>query len=435
MRLTIDVNDLKTRIADTLQRLEALHPKLIDLELGRTQRLLAKLGDPHQKLPPTIHIAGTNGKGSLLAFLRSILSASGKRVHAYSSPHLIRFNERIELAGRPISDEDLADLLDEIEIVNQGDPITIFETITCAAFLAFSRVAADWLILETGLGGRFDATNVIEAPALTAITPISLDHQNFLGETLAEIAKEKAGILKTGVPAVIGRQDSAALAEIKARGTEIGAPVKLCGRDWRVETIGNTPRYRSAKLDISLSNLGLYGRHQVDNAALAIATGEEVLALDIEATERGLAAAHWPGRLQRLGQGELTSLVPTDWQVWVDGGHNPAAGAALADVARNWGLDGKPLNLICGMLSSKDVAGFLGPLAPMINVLQAVPVPDEEAGLSTGEIATIAADLGIKNRCAPSVASAMKNLANNDRRPARVLICGSLYLAGAVLAA
>lgn len=430
---------MKNRIADTLRRLETLHPKLIDLELGRTQRLLAKLGDPHQALPPTIHIAGTNGKGSVLAFLRSILAVGGGRVHAYSSPHLIRFNERIELAGEPVSDAALADLLDEVETVNGGDPITIFEIITCAAFLAFSRVGADWLILETGLGGRFDATNVIEAPTLTAITPVSLDHQNFLGTTLAEIAREKAGILKPGVPVAIGLQDDAALTQINARITEISASSWLRGPDWQIEFRDNIARYRSSNLDVSLAKLGLFGAHQVDNAALAVAISER-LAINPANIEPGLAAARWPGRLQRLRQGKLSALVPADWEVWVDGGHNPAAGAVLGETARSWSQDGKPLYLIFAMLKTKDAAGFLAPLASLTDFLEAVPVSEEEVGYAGGDIVAIAADLCMAARPAASVATALRDLARygqhpDGQRPARVLICGSLYLAGAVLAA
>ena len=421
-------------IGDILARLETLHPKRIDLELGRTVALLARVGDPHHRLPPTVHIAGTNGKGSVLAFTRAVLAEAGARVHAYTSPHLVRFNERIELAGAVIGDADLAALLGEVEAANEGRAITFFEISTAAALLAFSRVPADYLLLETGLGGRFDATNVVDAPAVTAITPVSLDHQGFLGDTLDGIAREKAGILKPGVPAVIGRQDPLAGAAIEARALEVGAPLRLRGRDW---DIAGT-QYRGAAWDVELAGISLAGPHQLDNAAQAVAVVETLgdPRVTVPVVETGLAAARWPGRLQRLTDQPAVRAAPDDWQLWLDGGHNPAAGAALAAMAQQWrtGEAALPLLLVFAMMGNKDAAAFLAPLAPHVAALAAVALPGEPAGLSAEAAAAAARACGIEAAAAASVEDALKGLAERHRGPARVLICGSLYLAGSVLA-
>jgi dihydrofolate synthase/folylpolyglutamate synthase len=424
---------LENQISNALERLETLHPKLIDLELGRTLALLGKLDNPHKKSPPTIHIAGTNGKGSLLAFLRAVLLETGARVHAYTSPHLIRFNERIELAGMPISDPALADLLDEVETVNAGDPITIFEIITCAAFLAFSRTPAEWLLLETGLGGQFDATNVLDAPELTAITPVSLDHKEFLGDDLVEIAREKAGIIKSGRPVVSGLQDDSVMAVIERVAVQVGAPVWLRGRDWHVDSVETEPRYRSATLEVNLAGLSLAGPHQIDNAATAVAVIDHLGTATHDEIAAGLTKAIWPGRLQRLGKSLFHDLVPDDWEIWLDGGHNAAAGSALGRVAQNWHADERPLLLLCAMMANKDAAGFLRPIAPFVTDFEAVPLPREAAGVSARDLAAAARKMHICAGASESIDEGLSALAARHSGPARVLICGSLYLAGAIL--
>ncbi|MCZ6605903.1 MAG: bifunctional folylpolyglutamate synthase/dihydrofolate synthase [Alphaproteobacteria bacterium] len=422
-----------------LERLETLHPKLIDLGLDRTRDLLARLGDPHKHVPPVVHLAGSNGKGSVLAFTRAIMSAAGLAVHAYTSPHLVAFNERIELAGMPIGDAELSALLAEVERVNCGRPITLFEITTCVALLAYSRTRADYLLLETGLGGRLDATNVIDRPHVTAITPVSLDHQDFLGEGLASIAAEKAGILKAGVPAVIGRQEEAALGAIEALGREVGAKLSVAGRDWHVAA---GPSYCSPAGEISLGHLSLHGAHQIDNAAQAVAIVQCLgdARITDDAITAGLAGAHWPGRLQHLTDGKLRALVPASWELWLDGGHNPAAGAVLAAVVEAWRQADEadnetplPLLLIFAMMGNKDAPAFLAPLAAHALGLAAVPVPGQAAGLSAGAAADAARACGIEAWASPSVGQALEGFASRQTEPARVLICGSLYLAGSVL--
>ncbi|MHA1153442.1 MAG: bifunctional folylpolyglutamate synthase/dihydrofolate synthase [Alphaproteobacteria bacterium] len=420
-----------------LDRLTRLHPKLIDLSLGRIERLLAALDHPEKKLAPVVHIAGTNGKGSALAFLRAMLEAAGNRVQVYTSPHLVRFHERIRLTGGPIAEPDLAALLETCEAANREAPITFFEITTAAAFLAFAREPADVLLLETGLGGRLDATNLIAQPRLTAISPISVDHVQFLGGTLAEIAFEKAGILKPGVPAAIGPQAPEAMAVIERRAAELGAPLRRYGLEWRVgaqdgaedggfffEFGGKTARYPAPVLS---------GAHQIENAGLALACAAllEDFGLDSAACAGGLASAEWPGRLQRLTQGLLIELLPEGWELWLDGGHNAAAGAALARDPAGW--EAHPLHLIYGMLNTKSAQGFLRPLAPCAETLHAVEIPGEPASLSAEEAAQEAREAGFQAQASESVAAALRAITSGSV-PGRILICGSLYLAGQVLA-
>ncbi len=407
-----------------------LHPKVIDLTLERVHRLLARLGHPERDLPPVIHIAGTNGKGSTLAMIRAGLEAAGARVHAYTSPHLVRFHERISLAGRPIDEDRLAATLDECERANGGAPITYFEITTCAAFLAFAREKADWLLLEVGLGGRLDATNVIERPALSIITPVSLDHQTFLGTTVGEIAAEKAGILKPGIPAVIGPQSEEAREAIEAEAARLGAPLSVHGQDWLTfEERGRLVWQGPDRLwDLPLP--ALPGPHQVENAGTAIAA---LVALGVGEEEVATAAlrnARWPARMARLGPGPLTALAPRA-EIWLDGGHNAAAGAALATTLKR--LPPRPTWLVAGMLETKDAGAFLAPLAPLADGLIAVPVPDQPAGLAAERLAAMAETEGLTTDVAPDVASALSRI--HARSPnGRILICGSLYLAGSVLA-
>jgi dihydrofolate synthase/folylpolyglutamate synthase len=417
-----------------LARLMQLHPKKIDLSLGRIERLLGALDNPHERLPPAIHVAGTNGKGSTVATLRACLEAAGYRVHVYTSPHLVRFNERIRLAGRLIDEDALLAVLEECERANGGEPITFFEITTAAAFLAFARTAADIVLLETGLGGRLDATNLLRRPAVTAITPVSLDHQAFLGDTVAAIAGEKAGILKPGTPAVIGPQEPDAAAVIEARAAAVGAPLFRWRREWTCEPGGSGMRYagRVWRLDLPLPSLP--GAHQIANAGTAIACLEQLRGVTLPpgAIAYGLHRIEWPARLQHLTRGPLVELLPAGWEIWLDGGHNPSAGAALAEVAAGW--RDRPLDLVVGILNSKDARGFLAPLAARARSLHAVTIPGEDNPHPAADIAQTARSLGMMAAAAGSIASALHGIAA-QQGPARVLICGSLHLAGAVLAA
>jgi dihydrofolate synthase/folylpolyglutamate synthase len=417
-----------------LARLMELHPKKIDLSLGRTLRLLAALGNPHEKLPPVIHVAGTNGKGSTIAMMRACLEAAGLRVHVYTSPHLVRFHERIRLAGKLIDEDALLAVLEECERANRGDPITFFEITTAAAFLAFARNPADVVLLETGLGGRLDSTNVIERPAVTAITPISLDHQAFLGNTLAAIAGEKAGILKPGVPAVIGEQTAEAQTVIEQRAAAIAAPLSRNGLEWRCEAQGDGMRFAGTRWRLDLPLPSLPGAHQIGNAGIAIACLEQAVTLRVpeDAIARGLRHIEWPARLQRLRRGPLVAMLPESCELWLDGGHNPGAGAVLADAAANW--RDRSLDLVVGMLNTKDATGFLAPLAPYARRLYAVTIPGEENPLPAPAIAAAARSVGIEAAEALSVEAAVRSIAAGEPAPGRVLICGSLHFAGVVLA-
>jgi dihydrofolate synthase/folylpolyglutamate synthase len=417
-----------------LERLSRLHPKLIDLSLGRIERLLGALDNPHEKLPPVVHVAGTNGKGSTVATLRACLEAGGYRVHAYISPHLVRFHERIRLAGRLIEEEALIALLEECERANGGTPITYFEITTAAAFLAFNRTPADIVLLETGLGGRLDATNVVHRPAVTAITPISLDHQGFLGDTIAQIAGEKAGILKPGVPAVIGPQPAEAEAVIEARAVELGAPLSRWQHEWRCEAADAGMRFAGERWRLDLPRPSLAGAHQFANAGAAIASLEQLRDLPVaaDAVAAGLRRIEWPGRMQRLTRGPLVETMPASWELWLDGGHNPGAGAVLADFAAGW--HDRPLFLVVGMLNTKDSAGFLAPLAPHAKALTAVTIPGEQNPLPAEAIAAAARSVGLSASTAASVDAALSDIVLNPA-PGRILICGSLHFAGTVLAA
>ena len=411
-----------------LSRMMALHPKIIDLTLDRVRRLLAALGHPERSLPQVIHIAGTNGKGSTQAMIRAGLEAMGDKVHAYTSPHLARFHERIRLAGELISEEYLAEILEECEIANAGIPITYFEITTCAAFLAFARTPADWTLLEVGLGGRLDATNVVDKPRLTVITPVSIDHQQYLGETLPEIAGEKAGILKRGVPCVVGPQEEAALAVIEAKAAKLGAPLLVHGQHWHAwEERGRLIfQDETGLLDLPLPNLP--GPHQIDNAGAALAALRH-LGADEAACEAAVTKAYWPARMQRLTHGPLVEAAGA-CELWLDGGHNPAGGVAVAATLAR--MPQKPTHLVLGMLNTKDIAGYLRPVAAQAKTLTAVSIPGETNTLSAEETQAAAAKAGIDAETAESVLAAVTRIATKDPG-ARILICGSLYLAGGVL--
>lgn len=416
-------------------RLGRLHPKVIDLSLGQVQRLLDALGNPARTLPNVIHVAGTNGKGSVVAFLRAFLEAHGLRVNVFTSPHLVRFHERIVLAGREIDDDMLIDVLTECERRNAGEPITFFEITTAAAFLAFARTPADVTLLETGLGGRLDATNVIERPLLTALTPISLDHQSFLGDTLNAIAGEKAGILKPGVACVSAAQHPDAASVVRARAASLEAPLFCEGETWTAERRTDGIVFEDGDLSLCLPPPALAGAFQVSNVGVALACIARFpgIRLDVDALAHGMRSVHWPGRLQRLGRRTLTDLLPDDWELWIDGGHNPAAADAIANEIRYW--RDRPLHLVFGMLRNKDVDGFLRAIAPWCTgEFVTVTIPGELNSLSAEEAANAARSVGLNAEPAAGIREALSSLFGHGRNePARVLIFGSLYLVGAVL--
>lgn len=419
-----------------LTRLLSLHPKIIDLSLGRMQSLLARLGHPERKLPPVIHVAGTNGKGSTVAYLRHIMAAAGLTAHAYTSPHLVKFHERIRVAGELIPEQELTALLEECEEVNGGEPITFFEITTAAAFLAFSRTPADYLILEVGLGGRLDATNVIADPILSVITTIDYDHQQYLGDTLSLIAHEKAGILKRGVPAVIGVQPDEARAEIERVAARLRAPMHIAGQDWQAyEQHGRLVfQDEHGLLDLPLPQLR--GRHQIDNAGNAVAAirviGDPRIAENHIAD--GLRSASWPARMQRLGPGALSALVPADAELWLDGGHNPSAGRVLAQAFSELNeRRSRPLVLIWGMLNTKDVGSFIGCFKDIASRVVTLTIPDEENAVPAAALADSARAHGLAAETAASLDDALRQASLGVPAP-RILICGSLYLAGRVLA-
>ncbi|HEV8678135.1 MAG TPA: folylpolyglutamate synthase/dihydrofolate synthase family protein [Stellaceae bacterium] len=416
-----------------LARLMQLHPKKIDLSLGRIERLLVALGNPHESLPPVVHVAGTKGKGSTVATMRACLEAAGYRVHAYISPHLVRFHERIRLAGQLIDEAALVALLEECEAANGGEPITFFEITTAAAFLAFARTPADIALLEVGLGGRLDTTNVVHRPAVTAITPISLDHQAFLGDTVAAIAGEKAGILKPGIVGVVAPQPADAERIIAARAAAAGAPLYRSGKEWRCTGTATGMRYEGERWRLDLPAPSLLGAHQIVNAGTAIACLEQLsgFSLSAAAIADGLRHIDWPARLQRLQGGPLVDSLPPGWELWLDGGHNPAAGEVLGAVAAGW--RDRPLDLVVGMLNTKDAAGFLAPLAPHVRALRGVTIPGEENPLPAEAIVAAATSVGIRAEPAESVAEGLCDIVRQEE-PGRVLICGSLHLAGVVLA-
>ena len=430
-----------THIDSILDRLTALHPKRIDLSLGRIETLLAALDHPERKLPPVIHVAGTNGKGSTVTFLRTILEAAGMRVHSYTSPHLVRFNERFRLAstgeGKFVSDEELAATLEDCELANAGRPITVFEITTAAGLLLFSRHPADVLVLEVGLGGRLDATNVIDAPLASVITRISIDHTDFLGTSLAQIAAEKAGIIKRGVPAIVAAQHRDALQVIERHAARLNSPLRIAGEDFTATEERGRRVYQDDNGLLDLPPPRLYGRHQYENAGLAIATLRAIDRFRIPhaAYEIGIAKADWPARMNRLTQGKLVDLAPAGSEVWLDGGHNPDGGravaAAFADLEERVS---RPLVMIVGMLSSKDCEGFLRNFTGLARRMIAVPVPGAEKSVTAEALADCARGIGLSATSRDNLEEALGAVRKLDLDPPpRVLITGSLYLAGEVL--
>jgi dihydrofolate synthase/folylpolyglutamate synthase len=427
------------RTDTVLERLMRLHPKAIDLSLGRVERLLAALGHPELALPRVVHVAGTNGKGSVLAYLSAALTAAGRRVHVYTSPHLVRFAERICLAGpagpRPIDEPWLVDLLEECERANGAAEITFFEITTAAAFLAFARTPADVVLLETGLGGRLDATNVIPRPAVSVITPISIDHQSYLGESVFEIATEKAGILKAGVPAVIGAQEAPARTAIDEVATRLGVPLIAQGEAWDAYEQHGRLVYQDASGLIDLPRPRLFGYHQIGNAGIAVAAMRTALG-DLVGEKHiaaGLENADWPARLERLGQGRLSGHLGPDAEFWLDGGHNEAAAIAIAGaMAELEERVARPLRLVVGMMAGKDVSGFMNAFVGLADRVVAVPIPGHENALAPEAVAAAANACGISATTAPDIATALE-VASAGEAEVRILVTGSLYLAGHVL--
>jgi dihydrofolate synthase/folylpolyglutamate synthase len=429
-----DMTDVDTIVT----RLTALHPKRIDLSLGRIGRLLAALGNPQRSLPPVIHVAGTNGKGSTVAFLRAILEAAGLAAHVYTSPHLVRFNERFRLGGIGlVSDDELAAVMEECERANAGAPITVFEITTAAGMLLFARHPADVLVLEVGLGGRLDATNVIEEALVTVLTRISIDHTDFLGDTLAQIAGEKAGILKRDTPAIVAAQSRDALAAIERQAGRLNVPLCIAGEQFTATEERGRLVYQDDAGLLDLPAPRLYGRHQFDNAGLAIAALRAAKRFRIPpaAFEAGMVKAEWPARMHRLAQGRLLDLVPPGAELWLDGGHNPDGGraiaAALADLEERVP---RPVVMIAGMLASKDCEGFLRNFAGLARRLIAVPVPDSQKSVPAEELAARARDIGLSATSRDTIEDALEAVRKLDLDPPpRILITGSLYLAGDVL--
>ncbi len=415
------------RPGTVLERLNHLYPALIDLSLGRLQTLLARLGHPERRLPPVIHVAGTNGKGSTCASLRAVAEASGWRVHVGTSPHLVDIRERFRVAGSLVSEAALTDTLQEIERVNAGAPITVFEVLTAAGFLLFSRAAADLAVIEVGLGGRFDATNVLPPPAACVITAISMDHEAFLGDSIEQIAAEKAGIIKPGTPVVSARQTEPVLAVLADAAARAGASLLRRDRDWSIRRQPGGLRYADAHGSLDLPQPALLGAHQVENAGLAVAA-LRAAGLPVPAHGwAGIAATAWPARLQRL-TGLLAAGLPHGWELWLDGGHNPGAAAVLRAVLDGW--TDRPTHLVIGMKQSKDARGFLLPLLDRAASVRAVAEPGQHLALPVTAIVEAGGGRPVPG---PTVAAALSAILAEQPPPGRILICGSLYLAGEVL--
>ena len=420
---------------DALVRLASLHPQKIDLSLGRLQRLLTALGNPQDHLPPTIHVAGTNGKGSTCAYLAEMARTKGETVHIYTSPHLVDFNERILIDSTPVDDKTLIEAFARCEAANFGEPITFFEITTAAALLLFSEHPADRLILEVGLGGRYDATNVITRPAMSVITPVSLDHQEFLGSDLAQIAREKAGICKFGVPVVVGNQTDIAEAAILDEAGKVGAPAWVWGRDYNAYMQHGRLIYEDENRVWDLPAPALLGPHQILNAGAAAAAAA-VLQWPESAVAGGIANAAWPARLQNITRGPLGEIArQADAELWLDGGHNEAAAKALSHALADMDeRDERPLVIIAGFSPNKDVTAWCSQFAGLARRLIAVEFKSGRGGSQSARDVVAACQAGgVKAEVASGLIPAMKNAAKEHPAP-RILIGGSLYLAGEALA-
>ncbi|SDT30209.1 bifunctional folylpolyglutamate synthase/dihydrofolate synthase [Bradyrhizobium canariense] len=432
-----------TPLRELIARLSALHPQSIDLGLERMHRLLERLDHPERKLPPVIHVAGTNGKGSTIAYLRSILEAAGLRVHVYTSPFLVRINECFRLGriggGALVGDDELRGALEHCERANAGAPITIFEVETAAALCLFAQHPADVVLLEVGLGGRLDATNVIDAPLATVIAPVSMDHTEFLGDTLTAIAGEKAAIIKRDVPVICAEQAPEAMTVIEQQARRMRAPLHAAGQQWHVSVERSRLVYQDDRGLMDLAAPKLFGRHQFDNAGLAIATlrALDTFKIDGAAFEAGIVNAEWPARMQRLAAGALVDLAPAGCEIWLDGGHNAEGGrvaaAALGDLEERVS---RPLVVVVGMMANKDPGAFLANFAGLTRHIIAVPIPDRDNSMSPDRLADAARALGMRVETSASVETALQALTRLAYEvPPRILITGSLYLAGPVLAA
>lgn len=421
-----------------LARVAARRPRIIDLSLDRVFAALSRLGDPHMRLPPVFHVAGTNGKGSTVAYLKAILEAAGKSVHVYTSPHLVRFNERIVLAGEEISDAQLIDALERCDAAVGDQKLTYFETATAAAFLAFAERQADYLLLEVGLGGRLDATNVIDKPLAAIVAPVDMDHEQFLGDTLSLVAAEKAGIFRKGAPAVIGPQAPDAMAALMARAEAVGAPVFAFGRQWNVYSEHGRLIYQDDDGLCDLAAPKLFGAHQIENAGLAVAALKAAgLDLGDAAISAGLSSAVWPGRMQRLTKGPLVDCareaLGEEPEIWFDGGHNPSAGRVVAAaMAALEARSPKRLVMISGMQANKNAEGYFAPFADIVAEVFAVAA-DHEGAAEPGAVAAAARKAGLEARVCSSVDAALRLACGESKEPQRILISGSLYLAGEVL--
>lgn len=436
----------EARLDALLQHLYGFYHTEIELSLNRTYRFLERLGNPHLRLPRVVHIAGTNGKGSTQATLYALLTAAGQRVHTYTSPHLVHPTERIRLAGEFISSQGLIDVLTECIEINENEPITFFEMFTCAALLAFSRVPADWLILETGMGGRLDTTNVVPDPAVTIITTISYDHQAFLGNTIADIAYAKAGIMKPGVPCVIGYQlpenIDAGIMDVfhktsKALSTE--APLVRWGAEWSSAPEGGRLLFRYGDDSILTRMPSLYGNHQAWNAGAAMVALKIIAPAHFrpEILSTGLASIRWPGRLQTLENHPYNGLAPQGWEIMIDGGHNDSAGLVLAQQMQDWVMnDPRPLHLVVAMVNRKDPAAFLTPLLPYAASLTVTQIENEATSFTVDELEATALEIGFPYVFkAPNARTAVADIAarHKEQPDARILITGSLFLMGNIL--
>jgi dihydrofolate synthase/folylpolyglutamate synthase len=418
-----------------LERLRALHPLKIDLSLDRMERLCAALKRPQCRLPPVIHVAGTNGKGSTIAFLRAMAEAAGLRVHVFTSPHLVRFAERIRLAGTLISEDHLGDLLARVEAANAGEPITFFEITTVAALLAFAETPADLCLIEVGLGGRFDATNVIERPAVSVIAPVALDHCEFLGDTIDKIAGEKAGIIRPGVPCISARQDDGASTVIRAVAERAGSSLSLAGRDFDTWAENGGIMYKDRAGVLRLPSARLSGVHQIENAGLALAAAR-MLELPDASIAEGLGSATWPARMQRLTTGPLAERATARGaDLWLDAGHNPHAMGAIAKTLTDFRReDGRPIVVVLGLLANKDAKGVFGSLRPVLPFRLILVGFEADAAADPAMLAKSAREAGLNAEIAHDVSAALEATLTKEGPPPHVLICGSLYLAGEVLA-
>ena len=430
-------------LSEVIARLSALHPSRIDLDLERMHRLLERLDHPERKMPPVIHVAGTNGKGSTIAYLRAILEAAGLRVHTYTSPYLVRLNECFRLGraggGALVGDDELCGALEHCERANAGAPITIFEIETAAAFCLFARHQADVVLLEVGLGGRLDATNVVDTPLATVIAPVGMDHTEFLGDTLTKIAGEKAAIIKRNAPVICAEQPTEAMAVIEAQARRMHAPLVAAGQQWHVNVERGRLVYQDDRGLMDLAAPRLFGRHQFDNAGLAIAALRAIDAfkIDTAAFEAGIVNAEWPARMQRLASGALVDQAPSASEIWLDGGHNADGGrvvaAALGDLEERVP---RPLVVIVGMMANKDAVAFLANFAGLTRHIIAVRIPDRDSAMRPDRLADAARQLGMRVEISDSVEAGLRSLARLAYEvPPRILITGSLYLAGYVLSA